>query len=74
MMRTFLAVLIFLSLAAFGCQGKEAQQLFDTAQLEELQNNREHAKTLYEEILKKFPDSAVAAKAKERLAAMKSGT
>jgi TolA-binding protein len=74
MMRTFLAVLIFLSLAVFGCQGKEAQQLFDTAQLEELQNNHGHARSLYEEILKKYPDSAVAAKARERLSAMKSGS
>jgi TolA-binding protein len=74
MMKIFLAVLIFLSLAVFGCQGKEAHQLFDTAQLEELQNNHEHARTLYEEILRKYPDSAVAAEAKERLSAMKSGS
>ncbi len=74
MMRGFLAVLIFLSMAVFGCQGKEAQQLFDTAQLEELQNNREHARSLYEEIVRKYPDSEVAAKARERLSAMRSGS
>jgi TolA-binding protein len=74
MMRTFLAVLIFLSLAVFGCQGKKAQQLFDTAQLEELQNNHEHARSLYEEIVRNYPDSEVAAKARERLSAMRSGS
>jgi TolA-binding protein len=74
MMRVFLVVLIIFSMAVLGCQGKEAQQLFDTAQLEELQHNREHARALYEEIIIKHPDSAVAAKAKERLSAMKSGS
>jgi len=71
MKRAFFPVLIFLALTVFACQGKEAQELFETAQLEELQNNREHAKALYEEILKKYPDSEVAAKAKERLSTIK---
>jgi TolA-binding protein len=74
MMKAFLAVLIFLSLAVFGCQGKEAQQVFDTAQLEELQNNHEHARSLYEEIVRKYPNSEVADKARERLSAMRSGS
>lgn len=74
MKRVLLPVLIFLTMTAFACQGKEAQELFDTARLEELQNNREHAKALYEEILKKYPNSEIAAKAKERLSGMKSGS
>jgi len=74
MMRVFLAVLIIFSMAVLGCQAKEAQELFDTAQLEELQHNGEHARVFYEEIIRKHPDSAEAAKAKERLSAMKSGS
>ncbi len=53
-----------------GCSGEKGKELFDTAQFEEKQNNREHAAKLYEEIVKKYPDSPLAAKAKERLNAL----
>ncbi|KJU81801.1 lipoprotein [Candidatus Magnetobacterium bavaricum] len=64
-----LAVVIVLLMP--GCTGKKAQELFETAQFEEKQNNREHARQLYEEIVTKFPDSEYAGKAKERLSEIK---
>ncbi len=58
-----------LVLALLGC-GDRAQELYDTAQLEERQYNTEHARQLYGEILEKFPDSPYAAQARERLATL----
>jgi len=54
-----------------GCAGEKGKEQYDTAQFEEKQNNREHAIQLYEEIVRKYPDSPVAQKARERLAALK---
>ncbi|MBF0338098.1 MAG: outer membrane protein assembly factor BamD [Nitrospirae bacterium] len=64
-----LAVVIVLLLP--GCAGKKDRELFETAQFEEKQNNREHARQLYEEIVTKYPDSEYATKAKERLSDIK---
>ena len=50
-----------------GCSDR-AQELFETAQFEEKQHNREHARQLYEQIVKEYPASQQAAQAKERLA------
>ena len=63
---------IVLSLGLFvfgvvGC-GEDPQQLFETAQFEELQNNQSHARELYERIIQTSPDSKFAKNAKERLA------
>ena len=64
-------VLGALLLAALGgCAGDKGKELFDTAQFEEKQNNREHAKQLYQEVVTKYPDSPVAKQAQERLAAL----
>ncbi|AAR33713.1 lipoprotein [Geobacter sulfurreducens] len=60
-----------LTLAA--CSGKGVQELYDTAQFEEKQHNLEHATKLYEEIVAKHPQSELAARAKERLEAIKAG-
>jgi TolA-binding protein len=68
MKRIILIVLLFLALAIAGCSGDSAEDLFDTAQLEELQNNPDHARELYQEIISKHPDSEFAQKARERLA------
>ncbi|MBI5641507.1 MAG: hypothetical protein HZA17_13890 [Nitrospirae bacterium] len=68
-MRRFILVLFVAGFFAFGgCSGSKAPELYETANFEELQHNREHAKKLYEEIIKKFPDSEYAQKAKDRLA------
>ncbi len=67
-----LCVLCVLALGA--CTGSKAEELFETAQFEERQNNREHAAQLYEQILKDYPDSEPAGKARERLSQLKGGS
>ena len=53
-----------------GCAGDKSKELFETAQFEEKQNNREHALKLYQEIVTKYPDSPLAKQAQERVAAL----
>jgi len=65
--RVLLVLMLVLPLA--GC-GDGAEEMFETAQFEEVQNNKEHARKLYNRILRDHPDSPFAAKARERLAAM----
>lgn len=65
-----LAVLMTaLCLTTFGCTDK-AEELYETAKLEELQNNPTHARKLYREIVEDHPRSDYAEKAKERLSAL----
>ncbi len=65
------SAVIMMALFVSGCSGGRAAELYDTAQFEEKQNNKDHASQLYEEILKKYPDSEFAKKAQERLSQMK---
>jgi len=67
------SVLWIVVLAGSGCTGNKAEELFETAQFEEKQNNQEHARQLYEEIVKDYPSSDQAKKAQERLSQMKKG-
>jgi len=63
-------ILMAMAIAAMmlsGCSGNKAEELFDTAKLEELQNNPKHAGQLYQEIIEKYPESDYAEKAKQRL-------
>ncbi|MBT0663371.1 hypothetical protein KI809_03570 [Geobacter pelophilus] len=53
---------------AVGCAGDKGKELFDTAQFEEKQGNREHALKLYQEIIQKHAGSELAKKAEGRLA------
>jgi TolA-binding protein len=62
--------MIILAMALSGCSGNNAEQLFDTAKLEELQDNLEHATKLYQEIIEKYPESEYVKRAKERLSAL----
>jgi len=64
-------MLLFTALSA--CSGDNGKQQMETAQFEEKQNNREHAIKLYEEVVSKYPDSANAKTARERLNALKGG-
>ena len=65
----FLTIILAIVLAAFS--GQKASELYDTAKFEELQNNREHAIQLYEQIIVRYPSSDYAVKAKERLDLLK---
>ena len=70
-MRQGLIVLcVVFGLALAGCSGNNAEQLFETAKLEELQDNREHAKKLYQDVVTAYPDSPYAKEARARLAAL----
>jgi hypothetical protein len=73
-MRQPLFMLIVLSgLAISNCSGNNAEELFETAKLEELQDNREHAKRLYEDVIRAYPDSRYATEAQARLSALEQG-
>ena len=71
MRRIFLICIILLVMAFSSCSGKKAEEMYETAQFEELQKNTVHAKQLYEEILEKYPESEYSGKASERLKALK---
>lgn len=64
-------ILIFAGICLTACGSNSAQQIFDTAKLEELQNNPEHALILYQEIVDKYPSNPLAQKAQERIEALK---
>ncbi len=65
-MYRLLILLTVLLLSLAGCSDG-GQSLFETAQFEEQQNNQAHARELYQQIIKDFPDSTFAQKAKDRL-------
>ncbi len=67
-MKRLAMVCMVLILAA--CSADKSKELFETAQFEEKQNNREHARQLYQEIVTKYPKSLLAKQAEERLAAL----
>ncbi len=67
----WIIVMLSVCLAA-GC-GNKAAELYDTAQFEELQHNKDHAIKLYEEIERRYPDSEQAKKARIRISALKEG-
>jgi outer membrane protein assembly factor BamD (BamD/ComL family) len=62
---------LLLALAGSACTRSGASELYDTARFEEVQHNRGHARELYEEIVRKYPNSEYAKKAQERLADLK---
>ena len=59
---------LFIVLSA--CGGDQAAQWLETAQLEERQNNVAHAKQLYQDIVRLYPDSQAAKTAQARLDAL----
>ena len=50
------------------CTADKAKDLLETAEFEERQMNIPHAKQLYEEVIRLYPSSQEAEKAKARLA------
>lgn len=70
MRQIILVLTIMLATALSGCSDNGGQELFDTAKLEELQDNREHARQLYQEIIDHYPETEYARKARERLSTL----
>ncbi|MDR4478607.1 MAG: hypothetical protein R3B37_02490 [Nitrospira sp.] len=60
-------IILALLVTGSGCGPDQAAQMLETAQFEERQTNNAHAKQLYEEILRNYPDSPAAKTAQERL-------
>jgi len=71
MKRMILILVAIAALTLAGCLGDTVKEVFETAQLEELQSNYDHAKELYRNIIEKHPESTYAAKAREKLDALK---
>ena len=73
-MRIFVGLIAIAMVLLAGCSSgeKKAAELLETARFEEKQNNFEHAAQLYDEILKKFPDTPAAKEASTRAADLNS--
>ncbi|HJR77689.1 MAG TPA: tetratricopeptide repeat protein [Nitrospiraceae bacterium] len=69
MNQRLLPLLCLVSLLS-ACGGDQADQWLETARLEERQNNVAHAKQLYEDIVRQYPDSEAAKTARARLDAL----
>jgi len=69
MKRFITTCLLGFALALIGCSDP-AEELYETARFEEVQNNQALARKAYEKIIRDHPDSPYAAKATERLAAI----
>ena len=52
------------------CNGDKAKDLLETAEFEERQMNVPHAKQLYEDVIRLYPASREADRARARLAAL----
>ncbi|HVG01238.1 MAG TPA: tetratricopeptide repeat protein [Nitrospira sp.] len=64
----YVGIILALLVMSSACGPDQAAQQLEIAQLEERQNNRAHAKELYEKILQRYPDSPAAHTARARLA------
>jgi TolA-binding protein len=64
---------VLLGLALSGCGGPAADELLDTAKLEELQHNPAHARALYEEVIRRYPGTPQAERATARVRALAEG-
>jgi len=71
MKKLFVLAFSLLMLSLTACSAENGTQQLETARFEEKQNNKEHAIKLYEEVVSKYPDSANAKTARERLAVLK---
>jgi TolA-binding protein len=52
------------------CSGDKPKELLETAEFEERQHNVAHAKQLYEELVRVYPDSKQAETARTRLVSL----
>ena len=66
-----LSILLFVTaLNLLSCSNQKAEELYKTAQFEELQTNWEYAGQIYERIIANHPNSEYADKSKARLSAL----
>lgn len=71
MMTARLIFCAFCFMLLLSCSGDKAKELLETAQFEERQMNLPHAKQLYEDVIRLYPNSKEATTAQARLAALK---
>lgn len=57
-------------LVLVGCVGGGPREMLDTAELEEMQQNVEHATKIYRRIIDEYPDAPEARTARTRLKAL----
>ena len=60
--------ILVLLMSTSACGPDQASHMLETAQFEERQTNKAHAKELYEDIVRQYPDSPAAKTARTRLA------
>ncbi len=70
-MTSGLAFVLAMTLAA--CSGDKPKELLETAELEERQQNVQHAKQLYEDLVRLYPSSPQAEVARARLTSLNQG-
>ena len=70
MRRCTTILVLILSLLSAACTGDKAKELLETAEFEERQMNVPHAKQLYEDVIRLYPSSQEADRARARLAAL----
>ncbi|MEY4703838.1 MAG: hypothetical protein RL042_21 [Nitrospirota bacterium] len=61
---------VILCVALISCSGDKPKELLETAAFEEKQHNVAHAKQLYADLIRLYPDSREAETARVRLAAL----
>jgi TolA-binding protein len=69
MKQRLLPLLLLISILP-ACSGDQSAEWLETAQFEERQNNIAHARQLYEDIIRSYPDSPAARTARTRLDAL----
>lgn len=69
-MKRMLVLVMVLTGLMGACSADKSKELFETAQFEEKQNNKEHARQLYQEIVTKYPKSPLAKQAAGSLATL----
>ena len=73
-MKKYVLILLVVCCAGLtACSGEQGKEQLEIAQFEELQNNKEHAIQLYEEVIAKYPGSENAKTARERLNTLQGG-
>ena len=61
---------VIVCMALISCSGDQPKELLETAVFEERQHNVAHAKQLYADLIRLYPDSTEADTARVRLAAL----